>query len=100
LFHRFFEWVAEGRVVFCSIVTSQIISNVPAALLLSGFTDDWNGLLIGTNLGGLGTLIASMASLISFKYVGQCVKKANYLLYFTIANLVFLAILIFVYAML
>lgn len=49
-----------------AIIASQVISNVPAALLLSGFTQDMAGLIIGTNLGGLGTLIASMASLISY----------------------------------
>lgn len=48
-------------------VTSQVISNVPAAVLLSSFTTDWHGLLIGTNIGGLGTPIASLASLISMK---------------------------------
>ncbi len=46
---------------------SQIISNVPAAVLLSGFTENINALILGTNIGGLGTLIASMASLISYK---------------------------------
>ena len=47
---------------------SQIISNVPAAVLLAGFTQDWRGLLVGTNLGGLGTPIASLASLISLRF--------------------------------
>ena len=56
-----------GRELWISVLACQVISNVPAALLLSGFTSDWSGLLIGTNLGGLGTLIASMASLISYK---------------------------------
>ena len=49
------------------ILTSQVISNVPAALLLSGFTQNGDMLLLGVNVGGLGTLIASMASVISFK---------------------------------
>ena len=48
-----------------SIISSQIISNVPASLLLSGFCDQWVPLIIGTNIGGMGTLIASMASLIT-----------------------------------
>ncbi len=78
-----------------SVVLSQVISNVPAAVLLSGFTDNYRELLIGTNLGGLGTLIASMASLISYKlYVKtqECdVKK--YMLLFTFMNVVFLAVL-------
>jgi hypothetical protein len=71
------------------------MSNVPAALLLSGFTDQYELLIVGTNLGGLGTIIASMGSLISFKYIGRDYKhlRSKYLIYFTGANLVFLAIL-------
>ena len=77
------------------ILVSQVISNVPAALLLSGFTQRWDQLLVGVSLGGLGTLIASMASLISYKlltkeYPG---KKADYIKYFTAANIGFLAVL-------
>lgn len=52
---------------FTSLLASQVISNVPAAVLLAGFTSDWKGLLLGVDVGGLGTLIASLASLISFK---------------------------------
>ena len=70
-FKAFIASVLEGHVVAVSVLASQVISNVPAALLLSGFTTDWQGLLIGCNLGGLGTLIASMASLISYKLVAQ-----------------------------
>ncbi len=78
-----------------SVVTSQLISNVPAALLLSGYTDNLREILIGTNLGGLGTLIASMASLISYK---QLVNrhpelKKRYLVTFTLLNIAFLAVL-------
>ena len=51
------------------MLISQVISNVPAAILLSNYTDNFPALLIGTNLGGLGTLIASMASLISWKQI-------------------------------
>lgn len=50
-----------------AIAASQVISNVPAALLLSGFTENARSLLLGVNVGGLGTLIASLASVISFK---------------------------------
>ena len=57
----------NGREVGVGIAASQVISNVPAALLLSGFTRDYAKLLVGVNIGGLGTLIASMASLISYK---------------------------------
>lgn len=86
----------QGREVVVAVLASQAISNVPAALLLSGFTDRYGALIIGVNLGGLGTLIASMASLISYKYVARLMpeKKGKYFGYFTIANLVFLAILL------
>ena len=85
----------EGNEVVISIVASQVMSNVPAALLLSGFTDKVDTLIVGTNLGGLGTLIASMASLISFKFVAKDYGhlKGKYMGYFTIVNIVFLAIL-------
>lgn len=71
------------------------MSNVPAAILLSGFTRQYADLIIGVNLGGLGTLIASMASLISFKFLAKEMpeKKGAYLLYFTISSLVFLVLL-------
>lgn len=57
----------DGSSFFTSLLASQVISNVPAAVLLAGFTSDWKGLLLGVDVGGLGTLIASLASLISFK---------------------------------
>ncbi|WP_270739527.1 hypothetical protein [Massilioclostridium coli] len=69
IIHHFLETVLQGNEVLVSVGISQFISNVPAALLLAGFTNSWNLLLIGTNIGGLGTLIASMASLISFKFI-------------------------------
>ena len=74
-----------------SFLCSQIISNVPAAVLLSGFTDHWKDLLFGVNIGGLGTLIASMASLISYKFFVQAIEKAKgkYLKHFTIMNILF-----------
>lgn len=84
-----------GHEVGFSIAASQVISNVPAALLLSCFTDNFKALLIGTNLGGLGTLIASMASLISFKQIARNYhdKRGRYFIQFTVMNLVFLALL-------
>ena len=71
-----------------SALTCQIISNVPAAVLLSGFTADWRGLLVGSNLGGLGTPIASLASLISLKVYLRTpgARPGRYLLLFTAAN--------------
>lgn len=85
-----------------AILSSQIISNVPAAMLLSAFTDDGKSLIIGTNLGGLGTLIASMASLITYRFHAKFSKELkektggkqdNYILNFTIINIVMLVIL-------
>ncbi len=75
-----------------SILLSQFISNVPAAILCSGFTEDIPNLIVGTNLGGLGTLIASMASLISFKQYCATEKPdaKRYLLRFTAVNVIFL----------
>ena len=60
--------VLNGRELLISFLCSQMISNVPAAILLSGFTQEYRGLLQGVNIGGLGTLIASLASLISYKF--------------------------------
>jgi len=94
-FNALIQRVIEGHEVLTSVIASQFISNVPAALLLSGFTKEYALLMVGTNLGGLGTIIASMASLISFKYIGKEYKhlKGRYLLYFSVANVVFLALL-------
>ena len=92
-----------------AILSSQIISNVPAAMLLSAFTDDGKSLIIGTNLGGLGTLIASMASLITYRFHAKFSKEQkektggkqdNYILNFTIINVVMLVILFGLYLIL
>ena len=95
LIHSFFNQCVTGREILVSILSSQVISNVPAAVLLSGFTDDIRGLLIGTNLGGLGTLIASMASLISYKFYAKekHASTGKYMLWFTVVNVLFLLIL-------
>lgn len=94
-FNNLLQEIIVGNEVLTAVVASQVMSNVPAALLLSGFTNQYELLIVGTNLGGLGTIIASMASLISFKYIGKDYKefRGKYLIYFTIANLAFLAIL-------
>lgn len=82
-----------------AILLSQVISNVPAAILCSGFTEDIPALIVGTNLGGLGTLIASMASLISFRQYSHVSdpRPGRYLLAFTLANLALLALLFGLY---
>lgn len=88
--------IMAQNTALASGVASQVISNVPAAVLLSGFTSDWHGLLLGTNIGGLGTPIASLASLISLKAYLKSpgARLGRYLLVFTLANVVALAILV------
>ena len=87
--------LVQGHETLLGILCSQVISNVPAALLLSGFTNHYPALIIGVNLGGLGTLIASMASLISYKFVAaqETQQKGRYFLTFTAANIIYLLIL-------
>jgi len=89
------SFMGNGTGVYCiSILVSQIVSNVPAAILLAGFTDYAKELLLGVNVGGLGTLIASMASVISYKlYVEQNnAKRRYYLKIFTYYNIMGLLI--------
>ncbi len=99
MFSNYINSIINGRECITGILSSQLISNVPAALLLSGFTDNIRPLIVGVNIGGLGTLIASMASLISFKYIGRENKsvRGRYLLYFTAVNVIFLAVLLTAY---
>lgn len=87
----FLKEIVAGREVAVGIISSQIFSNVPAAILLSNFTDNVKDLLVGVNLGGLGTLIASMASLISFKLIQkEKVNSGKYIFVFTLVNVTFL----------
>lgn len=85
----------SGHELLLGVLFSQCISNVPAAMLVSGFTSQALPLLYGVNLGGLGTLIASLASVISYRLYGNSpdAKKGAYLKTFTLYNLVFLAVL-------
>lgn len=87
--------VMEKNALLTSILASQVISNVPAAVLLSGFTDNWQALLAGTNIGGLGTPIASMASLISLKLYmkSESAKSGFYMMFFTVSNVIGLVLL-------
>ena len=75
--------LVAGREMTVGILLSQVISNVPAAMLLSGFTADYPALLLGVNLGGLGTLIAS----------ADGARTGKYMLFFTAVNVVLLAVL-------
>ena len=95
----FTKWIV-GNEVLWGILASQVISNVPAAILLSGFSSNYEAIIVGINIGGFGTLIASMANLISYKIlVRECNEfKVRYLVEFTILNVVLLVILFGVYA--
>ena len=74
----------------------QIISNVPAAILLSRFTQDARGLLVGVNVGGAGTLVASLASLITFREYTRRVPGGakHFLILFSAISFAFLAVLL------
>ena len=91
----FLSWLLDKNTLLVSTLSCQFISNVPSAILLSQFTDNYADLLVGVNIGGTGTLIASLASLITFKeYVrhdpGNTLK---YIATFSAFNFGFLAIL-------
>ncbi len=101
--HRFFAEIIGGHEFLTALLTSQVISNVPATLLLYPFAADKEALLLGVDVGGLGTLVASLASLISYKYYAAAAKKMaapsglQYLAYFTLANLLALGLLMNLY---
>ena len=84
-----------GREYLTAILASQVISNVPAALLLSGFSSESAALVLGVNVGGLGTPIASLASLISMKLYAHTedAHSGRFLLIFSVVNVVLLVLL-------
>jgi len=86
----------SGKAFAASVISSQIISNVPAAMMISRFTADANSVLLGVNVGGLGTPIASLASLISFKLYAKSenASPAKYMGVFLLYNAAFLLLLI------
>ena len=92
----FFSWLLEKSTLIFSTLSCQVISNVPSAILLSQFTNDYRNLLIGVNIGGVGTLISSLASLITLReYLNHNPKGAKkYILLFTLFNFGFLIILL------
>ena len=87
--------LVSGREMLVGAALSQVISNVPCAVMLSGFTENARELLLGVDLGGLGTMIASLASLISFKLYNNSegAKKGRYFAEFTVYNFALLAAL-------
>lgn len=90
-----FSWLLEKNTLLVSVASCQVISNVPTAILLSQFTDNYRQLLLGVNIGGVGTLIASLASLITFREYSKRNpgKTGRYMLLFTGLNFAFLIIL-------
>ena len=90
-----FETLLDKNPLLVSALSCQIISNVPSAILLSQFTGNWKALLVGVNIGGVGTLISSLASLITFReYTSKTQNGAGkYLLLFSLFNFAFLGIL-------
>ena len=90
-----FSALLEKGTLIVSVISCQFISNVPSAILLSQFTENYKELLLGVNIGGTGTLIASLASLITFReYIKHNPKKAGYYIaLFTAFNFAFLIIL-------
>lgn len=92
-----FKQVIVGNEVLCGIFVSQVISNVPAAMLLTGFSSNIRAIAVGINIGGFGTLIASMANLISYDILIREYPefKVRYLIVFTVLNVILLVILLF-----
>ncbi len=103
------EWltsIMSGNELLASAGLSQVISNVPAAVLLSHFTDNWQGLLIGVNIGGAGTLVGSLASLITVQHFISAkrvfpslrddgtLSTGRFLVLFSALNLLFLFVLL------
>ncbi|HNX15641.1 MAG TPA: SLC13 family permease [Oscillospiraceae bacterium] len=92
----FFSSLLGKNTLICAALSSQVISNVPAAILLSNFTTDYAGLLVGVNVGGVGTIIASLASLITLREYASLYpeKQERYFAEFSAYNFGFLAILL------
>jgi Na+/H+ antiporter NhaD/arsenite permease-like protein len=92
----FFSQLLEKDTLVFSALSCQLISNVPSAILLSEFTQNYRELLLGVNIGGVGTLISSLASLITFKeYTKKSPKHTlSYIAKFSLYNFAFLILLI------
>lgn len=91
----FFSYLLDKNTLLTSVLSCQVISNVPSAILLSEFTENWRELLVGVNIGGVGTLISSLASLITFREYTSHVKgkTLKYIGLFSAFNFGFLIIL-------
>lgn len=93
---NFFSFLLSKSTLVFSALSCQFISNVPSAILLSQFTDNYRDLLVGVNVGGVGTLIASLASLITFREYANNAhgKTAEYIAKFSAFNFAFLFVLV------
>lgn len=93
---EFFSGILTGRELIVSALLSQVISNVPSAVMLAEFTDNGTQLLLGVDIGGFGTIIASMASLIAFQiYRGsERAQTGKYMGVFTLVNVTLLVLLL------
>lgn len=93
---QLFSSLLGKNTLLMSVLSCQFISNVPSAILLSQFTGNYADLLVGVNIGGVGTLIASLASLITFReYVKNNPGKTGYYVkMFSVFNFAFLIILV------
>ena len=91
-----FESLLQGSVLLWSALSSQVISNVPSAILLSRFTENYPELLVGVNIGGVGTLVASLASLITLNEFRRLDRAGTgrFLVIFTVLNVAFFAVLL------
>ena len=99
-----FSMLLEKSTLLFSVASCQVISNVPSAILLSQFTENYRELLLGVNIGGVGTLIASLASLITFReYTKQNKGKTGYYVAlftaFNFAFLILLALFVFLFGL-
>lgn len=95
IIHTLLSSLLEKSTLLVSMLSCQVISNVPSAILLSQFTDNYRELLLGVNIGGTGTLIASLASLITYSEykILHPGDSKNYLKLFTVLNFAFLIVL-------
>lgn len=92
---EFVTKLVQDREMLAATAVSQVISNVPAAIMLSGFTDNARALVLGVNIGGLGTLVASLASVISFRIYMETdnAKPVKYIAAFTGICIILLAVI-------
>lgn len=90
------ENLMEKSVFVVTLIASQLVSNVPSSVMLSEFTDNSKAILLGANIGGLGTIIASLASLISFKLYckSEDAEKPRFFGIFTLYNVIVMALMI------